>query len=115
MEQEFQASDRAGLRSDALYAYEGFMNSLATRTTMFVMGEWGCGVTQSGTVHREAVGIADLMYKLQHGYYGASLRSTGALVLVNASTPASDGPDAKGYLFDRDIWLHYTSRFNTAC
>ncbi|HEY4026238.1 MAG TPA: hypothetical protein VGO86_07385 [Candidatus Dormibacteraeota bacterium] len=115
MEREFNSSDGSGMRSDALYAYEGFMNSLTTRTSMFVLGAWGCGKTQATIIHLESVGVGDLMYKLQHGYDGASTRTKQAIELVNESTPASDGPNAKGYQFDKDNWLNYTSTLNSAC
>jgi hypothetical protein len=114
MEHEFNARDGSGPRSDALYAYEGFMNSLTTRTSMFVLGAWGCGRTQTGIIQAESVGIGDLVYKLQHGYDGVSTRTKG-VQLVNESTPASDGPSSKGYQFDKDNWLNYTSPLNVAC
>lgn len=115
MEREFNSRDGSGLRSDALYAYEGFMNSLTTRTSMFVLGAWGCGKTQAAIIQLESVGVGDLIYKLQHGYDGVSTRTKQAVELVNENTPASDGPHAKGYQFDKDNWLKYTSSFNTAC
>jgi hypothetical protein len=115
MEHEFNSTDSTGLRSDALYAYEGFMNSLTTRSTMFALGDWGCGAPQTSIVNLESVGVGDLLYKLQHGYAGVSTRGKRALSLVNESTPASDGPTAKGYEFDKDNWLNYTSKLNTAC
>jgi hypothetical protein len=115
MEREFNSRDGSGLRSDALYAYEGFMNSLTTRTSMFVLGNWGCGKTQTGIVQLEAVGVADLLYKLQHGYDSVSTRTNQTVELVDENTPASDGPHAKGYQFDKDNWLNYTSTLNTAC
>jgi hypothetical protein len=115
MEQEFNSTDSTGLRSDALYAYEGFMNSLTTRTTMFALGDWGCGATQTSIMNLESVGVGDLLYKLQHGYAGVSTRGKRALSLVNETTPASDGPTAKGYEFDKDNWLNYTSKLNTPC
>ncbi|MBO0838128.1 MAG: hypothetical protein J2P28_21795, partial [Actinobacteria bacterium] len=114
MEREFDSTDSSGLRSDALYAYEGFMNSLTTRTTMFALGDWGCGTTQTGIVKLESVGVGDLLYKLQHGYDSVSTRVKRAS-LVNQDTPASDGPSAKGYQFDQDNWLNYTSKLNVAC
>ncbi len=91
MEREFDSRDGRGLRSDALYAYEGFMNSLTTRTSLFVLGAWGCGQAQSSIVNLESVGMGDLVYKLQHGYDGVSTRTGQAVELVNESTPASDG------------------------
>jgi hypothetical protein len=114
MEHEFNSSDGSGPRSDALYAYEGFMNSLTTRTSMFVLGAWSCGRTQTAIIQTESVGIGDLVYKLQHGYDGVSTRAKG-VQLVNESTPASDGPSSKGYQFDKDNWLNYTSPVNVAC
>jgi hypothetical protein len=101
MEREFDSSDSGGTRSDALYAYEGWMNSVATRTTLTVLGHWGCGTTQQQVAQEMSVGSGDLTYKLQHGY---NSYSNGAFRLVNETTPASDGPSAKGYYFDAQAW-----------
>src|SRR5689334_19655216 len=37
MEHEFNTSDSDGCRSDALYAYEGWMNSISPRTTITLL------------------------------------------------------------------------------
>jgi hypothetical protein len=115
MEQEFNTTDSSGLRSDALYAYEGFMNSLITRTSLFVLNNWGCGNTQKTIVKHEAAGVGDLLYKIDRGYDGTSLRTKGQLALVGQDTPPSDGPISKGYLFDQSTWTSYISPVNTAC
>jgi hypothetical protein len=101
MEHEFNSTDGSGCRSDALYAYEGWMNSISSRTTMTLLGDWGCGTTQTRDMQLESVGSADLLYKLQHGYEG---HEEGAARLVNQTTPSSDGPTAKGLAFDQQIW-----------
>lgn len=101
MEHEFNTTDSDGCRSDALYAYEGWMNSISSRTTMTLLNAWGCGATQTHDMQLEAVGTGDLLYKLQHGYDGYYL---GASRLVNETTPSSDGPSAKGFYFDQQIW-----------
>jgi len=101
MEREFDSSDSGGTRSDALYAYEGWMNSVTTRTTLTVLDQWGCGATQQQVEQEMGVGSGDLIYKLQHGY---NSYSGGKFRLVNETTPASDGPAAKGYFFDEQMW-----------
>lgn len=101
MEHEFNSTDSGGARSDALYAYEGWMNSISSRTTITLLGAWGCGSTQTTDIHLEAVGSGDLLYKLQHGYEGYYL---GSSRLVNETTPSSDGPSSKGFFFDQQIW-----------
>lgn len=101
MEHEFNSSDSSGCRSDALYAYEGWMNSISSRTDITLLGAWGCGTTQTHDIQLEAVGSGDLLYKLHHGYQGAYL---GTSRLVNETTPAGDGPSSKGFYFDQQIW-----------
>lgn len=101
MEHEFNSTDSSGCRSDALYAFEGWMNSILSRTTMTVLGNWGCGATQTTDMQLEAVGSNDLIYKLQHGYDG---QESGTARLVTETLPASDGPSAKGFFFDQQVW-----------
>ena len=107
MEEEFATTDSDGARSDALYAFEGWMNSITSRTTMTVLGNWGCGTTQTNDIKLEAVGSGDLLYKLAHGYEGYYL---GQNRLVNETTPTSDGPSAKGFYFDQQIWTLVLSK-----
>lgn len=101
MELEFNSTDSGGCRSDALYAFEGWMNSVLSRTTLTVLGNWGCGTTQTRDIQLENVGTGDLLYKLQHGYEG---RYLGTTRLVNQTTPSSDGPSVKGFFWDQDVW-----------
>jgi hypothetical protein len=101
MEHEFNSSDSGGPRSDALYSFEGWMNSLSTRTTMTVLGIWGSGSLRQNLAGLMQVGSADLLFKLSVGYEGYYLGQTR---LVNQTTPASDGPSAKGFFFDQQVW-----------
>lgn len=107
MEHEFNSSDGNGCRSDALYAFEGWMNSISSRTDLTLLGAWGCGSTQTHDIQLEAVGSGDLLYKLQHGYEGHYL---GSSRLVNETTPSSDGPSSKGFYFDQQIWTQVLSQ-----
>ncbi|GHO56510.1 cellulose binding domain-containing protein [Ktedonobacter robiniae] len=101
MEHEFNSTDSGGARSDALYAYEGWMNSISSRTDITLLNAWGCGTTQTQDIRLESVGSGDLLYKLQHGYEGYYLAQSR---LVNKTTPSSDGPSAKGFYFDQQVW-----------
>jgi hypothetical protein len=111
MEHEFNSTDGKGCRSDALYAFEGWMNSITSRTTMTILGNWGCGAMQTADMQLETVGSNDLIYKLQHGYEGHEL---GTARLVTETLPASDGPSTKGFFFDQQVWDAVLSRFR-AC
>jgi hypothetical protein len=102
MEHEFNSTDSGGLRSDALYAYEGWMNSISSRTTLTLLGSWGCGTQQTQIRQEMAVGSGDLLYKLQHGYDSFSL---GASRLVTETQPAGTDPTTKGFLWDQQVWL----------
>lgn len=101
MEHEFNSSDSGGARSDALYSFEGWMNSLSTRTTLTALGNWGTGSVQQQITALMNVGTADLLYKLSVGYEGFFLGQTR---LVNQTTPTSDGPSSKGFFFDQQVW-----------
>jgi hypothetical protein len=101
MEHEFNTTDSDGPRSDALYAYEGWMNSVTTRATLTALHVWGCGPTQVHVEQLMQVGSGDLLYKLAHGYEGYYL---GQQRLVTETQPSSDGPSAKGFFFDQQVW-----------
>ncbi len=102
MEHEFNSTDSGGARSDALYAYEGWMNSISSRTTLTLLGSWGCGTQQTQIRQLMAVGSGDLLYKLQHGYESYSL---GAQRLVTETQPSGTDPTTKGFLWDQQVWL----------
>jgi hypothetical protein len=102
MEHEFNSTDSGGARSDALYAYEGWMNSISSRTTLILLGNWGSGSRQTHDMQLECVGSGDLLYKLQHGYDSFSL---GTPRLVTATQPAGTDPTTRGFLWDQQVWL----------
>jgi Cellulose binding domain len=101
MGHEFDSTDSSGLRSSALYVFEGWMNVTGSRVTMSVLGAFNCGTATSAAQYD--VGSQDLIYKLQHGYISYALGQDGILV-NDAGDPASDGPAAKGYQYDLDAY-----------
>ncbi len=101
MGKEFDASDSGGLRSSALYVYEGWMNVTGSRVAMTATGAFAC--SSAGSAPQYKVGTADLIYKLDHGYISYAASQTGVLV-DNTGDPASDGPVAKGWNFDDDAY-----------
>ena len=107
MEHEFNSSDSGGPRSEALYAFEGWMNSLSTRTTLTALKNWVCGSPEQTVVPLMNVGTKDLLYKLQQGYQGFFLGQTR---LVTETSPTTDGPSSKGFFFDQDVWLKLLSQ-----
>src|SRR5690606_13446655 len=90
---EFQSTDTGGVRSDAAYAFEGWMNSLITRATMKRLGKWG-GSRLAEVEKLMMVGTIDLMYKLSKGYLGISQH--GQFVADDSSSGKVVG---KGYYF----------------
>ncbi len=101
MGHEFDSTDSSGLRSSALYVYEGWMNVTGSRVTMTALGDFSCN--DATAVARYDVGSQDLIYKLHHGYISYALSQDGILV-DDAGDPASDGPVAKGYDYDLDAY-----------
>jgi fibronectin type 3 domain-containing protein len=97
MGHEFNSTDSAGLRSSALYVFEGWMNVTGSRVTMSVLGNF----TASTAVAPYHIGSLDLIYKLHHGYYSYGLNQNGVLT-DDHGDPATDGPNVKGYQYDLD-------------
>jgi hypothetical protein len=101
MGREFDSRDSSGLRSSALYVFEGWMNVTASRVVLSVLGEFDCATATSSA--RYETGSEDLIYKLRHGYISYALNQAG--ILVNDSgEPSSDGPLAKGYAYGLDAY-----------
>ena len=98
---EFDSIDSGGSRSDALYCYEGWMNSLATRASMMMMGAWG-GPYQSVNESYMYAGTFDLIFKLHEGYHGVYLGTTRNV--YDTGLPAG-----KGYFYNKDIWDNYVN------
>ncbi|HEY3868677.1 MAG TPA: cellulose binding domain-containing protein [Actinocrinis sp.] len=100
MGHEFDSTDSGGLRSSALYVYEGWMNVTGNRVVMSAIGDFSCSTATSAAQYD--VGTLDLVYKLDHGYTSYAQSQDG--VLVNDSGSPSDGPVAKGWIYDDDAY-----------
>ena len=100
MGHEFDSTDSGGLRSSALYVYEGWMNVTGSRVAMSAIGDFSCSAATSAAQY--AVGTLDLIYKLDHGYVSYAQSQDG--VLVNDSGQPSDGPASKGWAYDDDAY-----------
>ena len=101
MGHEFDSTDSSGLRSSALYVFEGWMNVTGSRVTMTALGDFDCSDATAAAQYD--VGSQDLIYKLHHGYISYSLGQDGILV-NDAGQPSGDGPVAKGYAYDLDAY-----------
>jgi Cellulose binding domain len=101
MGHEFDSTDSGGLRSSALYVYEGWMNVTGSRVTLTALGDFSCGEAPAAAQYD--VGSQDLVYKLNHGYTSYAQSQDGVLV-DDAGDPASDGPVAKGWAYDIDAY-----------
>lgn len=98
---EFETVDSSGLRSDALYSYEGWMNSVITRATMMYLDAWDTSGFEAIEDQMD-VGSRDLIYKLSKGYRGVGKFGTRII-----DDSVSGEAAKKGYLFNKDIWLNY--------
>jgi hypothetical protein len=106
MGHEFDSRDDSGLRSSALYVFEGWMNVTASRVVLSVLGHFSCAAATAAA--RYEVGSQDLIYKLAHGYVSYALNQNG--ILVNGSGgPSSDGPLAKGYPYDLNAYYAFAA------
>jgi hypothetical protein len=116
---EFNSDDSAGIRSDALYTFEGWLNNLITRASLQALGVWDR--RQMHLVEqRMMVGGRDLLYKLNHGYHGRALNANGPNThyrnvcvvdvvgpkfVCDPTDPLIEGtPVEKGFVYDREIW-----------
>jgi hypothetical protein len=100
MGHEFSSTDSQGLRSSALYVFEGWMNVAGSRVAMLALGNFDLANAGESAYH---IGTLDLKYKLDHGYISHALNQNDILV-DDHGTPASDGPNAKGFLYDFDAY-----------
>jgi hypothetical protein len=101
MGHEFDSTDSGGLRSSALYVYEGWMNVTGSRVTLTALGDFDCADAPAAAQYD--VGSQDLIYKLNHGYISYAQSQDGVLV-DDTGDPASDGPVAKGWAYDIDAY-----------
>lgn len=69
---EFESTDWDGLRTSAIYAYEGAMINVSTASTLKILGEWRADEGGDMIEKRMGVGMADLRFKLAEGYRGWS-------------------------------------------
>ena len=93
MAHEFNSTDSTGLRSSALYSFEGWMNVTGSRVAMEVLGTFNLGAAATETQYH--IGTLDLKYKLDHGYISVALNQPGILV-DDHGNPAADGPEREG-------------------
>jgi hypothetical protein len=100
MGHEFDTTDSGGLRSSALYVYEGWMNVTGSRVAMAATGGFSCASAAGASRYR--VGSLDLIYKLNHGYL--SYAQSQSAVLVDDTGDPSDGPLSKGWIYDYDAY-----------
>ena len=122
---EFNSNDSAGIRSDALYTFEGWLNNLTTRATLQALGVWDR--RQMRLVERRMmVGVRDLLYKLEHGYHGRALNANGPNThyrnvcvvdvvgpefVCDPMDPLIEGtPIEKGFVYDQEIWDKFVGR-----
>ena len=108
MDDEFNTTDSSGCRSSALYAYEEAMNLVTSRASIVALGHYGAGPGNTSTIMN--VGMHDLIWKLEVGYYSQALGQSH--LLVTETQPASDGPSSKGYFYIKDIWNTYVGHTN---
>jgi len=100
MGHEFDSTDSGGLRSSALYVYEGWMNVTGSRVAMTATGTFDCASAAGASQYK--VGSLDLIYKLNHGYI--SYAQSQSAVLVDDTGDPSDGPLPKGWIYDYDAY-----------
>ena len=93
---EFDAFDAGGVRSSATYAYGGFKPNLFTRLALMDAGIWEPDAELREILDAAALGVADLWYKLEHGYREYSSGRYHFVLRI-------DDPDF-GFRFLRSLW-----------
>ena len=66
---EFASTDAEGSRSSIGYAYHGFRPNLVTHLVLIAADGWKKGAKADECLTRLNIGITDLFYKLEHGYF----------------------------------------------
>jgi hypothetical protein len=77
------------------------MNLTGSRVTMEILGNFDLAAASTETQYH--IGTLDLKYKLDHGYISQALNQN-MLLIDDHGNPASDGPNAKGFLYDWDAY-----------
>ncbi|MEZ0070468.1 fibronectin type 3 domain-containing protein [Streptacidiphilus sp. MAP12-20] len=103
MGHEFNSTDSSGLRSSALYTFEGWMNVTGSRVAMMALGNFT--LSSASTESQFHIATLDLKYKLDHGYISVALNQPSILV-DDHGNPSADGPNAKGFLYDWDAYAN---------
>jgi Cellulose binding domain len=101
MGHEFDSTDADGLRSSALYVYEGWMNVTGSRVALTALGDFDCADAPAAAQYD--VGSQDLIYKLNHGYISYA-QSQDDVLVNDTGDPSGDGPVAKGWAYDIDAY-----------
>lgn len=101
MGHEFNSTDSSGLRSSALYTFEGWMNVTGSRVAMMTLGTFN--LATASTERQFHIGTLDLKYKLDHGYISQALNQN-LLLVDDHGDPSTDGPNVKGFLYDWDAY-----------
>lgn len=106
MLQEFEHTDASGPRSDALYAYETWMNSVPARASVQLLGHWAAGSSsdRAAITIRMENGARDLIYKLDQGYVSHSNGRSRTITATTNSDNAADTPAIRGYFLVRAVW-----------
>lgn len=67
---EFRSSDANGIRSSARYTFDSLINSIPTRATLQLLGQWPDNPAADEIINRMNVGIGDWLFKVREGYQG---------------------------------------------
>ncbi|NLF30793.1 MAG: hypothetical protein GX591_07895 [Planctomycetes bacterium] len=101
---EFNSGDASGSRSSIGYAYDGFRPNLISQVVLMVTGFWEEGSQASTCLSRMRIGIPDLFYKLDHGYWNWSNgRGSGPYFMTD------DGHD---YYMTKSWWYNVVELYH---
>ncbi|MBV8643272.1 MAG: cellulose binding domain-containing protein [Candidatus Eremiobacteraeota bacterium] len=110
MLREFNSTDSTGTRSDADYAYEGFIQAVRVRSLLTALGSWNGVDSQESTIQTAMFnGGTDLFYKLQNCYASIGTSGSRTVCAPTSSLETNPGTDpvAKGWLYITNMWYHY--------
>jgi hypothetical protein len=93
MLKELDSNDAGGRRSSTLYAYDGFRVNLVNQLVLVAGGLWWPGRLAEECLSLLQVGIADLWYKIEHGYRN----------YAKGGVPQGT-PSGHGFVLTRPLW-----------
>ncbi|WCB95816.1 hypothetical protein DSM104299_04567 [Baekduia alba] len=102
--QELDGVDGGGVRSSALYGYDGFRTNQNNAIVMLATGLWQNGTEADAVRARLKIGVPDLWYKLSKGYRGYASGSLQYIPDAPSEGVLRDDNANFSFPYSRTLW-----------